>query len=150
MAISESQLKEEFIHFSQIADGVTDAGRFRGAYNNETIFYIKKYFNKIEFIAPNTNFYFDPNNPSTLLVCAPAGGIWKSPDAGLSWTSNTDLLPNLGVSDIAIDPSNSDIMFIATGDRDAGDTYSYGVMKSQDGGLSWDSTGLSFLYITLT
>ena len=38
-------------------------------------------------------------------------------------------------------------MFIATGDRDAGDTYSYGVMKSQDGGLSWDSTGLSFSFI---
>ena len=68
-------------------------------------------------------------------------------DSGLNWTSNTDLLPNLGVSDIAIDPSNSDIMFIATGDRDAGDTYSYGVMKSQDGGLSWDSTGLSFSFI---
>ena len=28
-------------------------------------------------------------------------------------------------------------MFIATGDRDAGDTYSYGIMKSQDGGLNW-------------
>ena len=63
MAISESQLKEEFIHFSQIADGVTDAGRFRGSYNSETIFYIKKYFDKIEFIAPNTNFYFDPESP---------------------------------------------------------------------------------------
>ena len=37
-------------------------------------------------------------------------------------------------------------MFIATGDRDAGDTYSYGVMKSIDGGLSWDSTGLSFSF----
>ena len=35
-------------------------------------------------------------------------------------------------------------MFIATGDRDAGDNYSYGVMKSIDGGNSWDSTGLSF------
>ena len=64
-----------------------------------------------------------------------------------TWTSNTDLLPNLGVSDIAIDPSNSDVMFIATGDRDAGDTYSYGIMKSQDGGLNWDSTGLSFSFV---
>ena len=90
---------------------------------------------------------FDPNNPSTLWVGAPAGGLWKSTDAGLSWTSNTDLLPNLGVSDIAIDPTNSDIMFIATGDRDAGDTYSYGIMKSQDGGLNWDSTGLSFSFV---
>ena len=73
MAISESQLEEEFIHFSQIADGVTDAGRFRGAYNSETIFYIKKYFDKIEFIAPNTNFYFDPESP-----------LSKSKDANIS------------------------------------------------------------------
>ena len=89
---------------------------------------------------------FDPQNPDVLWVGAPAGGLWKSIDAGLNWSSNTDLLPNLGVSDIAIDPTNSNIMFIATGDRDAGDTYSYGVMKSIDGGNSWDSTGLSFYY----
>ena len=63
MIVSKNQLGKEFIHFSQIADGVTDAGRFRGSYNDGTIFYIKKHFNKIEFIAPNTNFYFDPNNP---------------------------------------------------------------------------------------
>ena len=37
---------------------------------------------------------------------APAGGLWKSTDSGLSWTSNTDLLPNLGVSDMHIDPTN--------------------------------------------
>ena len=44
MIVSKNQLGKEFIHFSQIADGVTDAGRFRGSYNDGTIFYIKKHF----------------------------------------------------------------------------------------------------------
>ena len=63
MVVSENQLEKEFIYFSQIADGVTDAGRYRGSYQNEAIFYLKRYFDKIEFISPNTNFYFDPNSP---------------------------------------------------------------------------------------
>ena len=63
MVVSENQLKKEFIYFSQIADGVTDAGRYRGSYQNEAIFYINRYFDKLEFISPNTNFYFDPKSP---------------------------------------------------------------------------------------
>jgi len=63
MEIKNDQLNQDYIYFSQIADGVTEAGSFRGAYGSDVIFHIKKYFNRIEIIAPNTNFYFDPNNP---------------------------------------------------------------------------------------
>tara|TARA_B100001564_G_scaffold320076_1_gene297768 strand:+ start:13300 stop:15837 length:2538 start_codon:yes stop_codon:yes gene_type:complete len=63
MVISHDQLNKDFIYFSQIADGVTEAGSFRGAYGADVVFNIKRYFNKIEFIAPNTNFYFDKDNP---------------------------------------------------------------------------------------
>jgi len=90
------------------------------------------------------NVTFNPNNDNILWVGSPSGGLWKSIDGGQNWTSNTDLLPNLGVSDIAIDPTNTDIMYIITGDRDADDTYAYGLMKSTDGGESWNTTGLSF------
>ncbi|MDC3030065.1 PKD domain-containing protein, partial [Flavobacteriales bacterium] len=90
------------------------------------------------------NVTFDPNDDNILWVGSPSGGLWKSVDGGQNWTSNTDLLPNLGVSDIAIDPTNTNIMYIITGDRDADDTYAYGLMKSTDGGESWNSTGLSF------
>ncbi len=87
---------------------------------------------------------FNPTNPNIIWVGSPSGGLWKSTDGGENWSSNTDLLPNLGVSDIAIDPTNPDIMYIITGDRDADDTYAYGLMKSTDGGQSWNTTGLSF------
>ncbi|PCJ27682.1 MAG: hypothetical protein COA97_03435 [Flavobacteriales bacterium] len=62
MVISEKQIGQEFIYFSQIANGVLDAGSFRGAYRGSKVFKIEKYFNKIEFITQNTSSYFDPNS----------------------------------------------------------------------------------------
>ncbi|MFL2572154.1 MAG: hypothetical protein ACJ0QB_01760, partial [Flavobacteriaceae bacterium] len=88
----------------------------------------------------------DPVNSQTLYVGAPAGGIWKSIDDGLNWIPLTDNLPQIGVSGIAIDPTNNNIIYIATGDDDAGDSYSIGVMKSLDGGQTWNTTGLQYLW----
>src|SRR5690606_12295244 len=48
-----------------------------------------------------------------------------------------------GVSGIAIDPNNSDIVYISTGDGDGSDTYSIGVLKSRDAGQTWDTTGFT-------
>jgi hypothetical protein len=63
MVISDDQIGKEYIHFSQIAEGVLDAGAFRGAYRGSKVFKVEKYFNKIEFITQNTSFYFDPESP---------------------------------------------------------------------------------------
>jgi len=85
----------------------------------------------------------DPNNSNTYYAGAPAGGIWKSTDAGSTWAVLSDHLPQIGVSGIAIDYNNSNIIYIATGDDDAGDSYSVGVMKSTNGGTTWTTTGLN-------
>jgi len=99
---------------------------------------------------------FHNTDPNTFWVGTPAGGLWKTTDGGVSWTTNTDnSIPVLGVSDIAIDPTNMNNMYIATGDGDIGglyainrnglgDTKSVGVLKSTDGGATWNATGLSF------
>ena len=95
---------------------------------------------------------FHPTNTNTFWVGSPAGGLWKTTDAGQNWTSTTDNLPVLGVSDIAIDNTNPNTMYIATGDGDrayslsngAGDTKSMGVLKSIDGGATWNLTGLNW------
>ncbi len=89
-------------------------------------------------------FIVDPNNANTFYVGAPSGGIWKSTDAGKNWRPLSDNLPQIGVSGIAIDPNNSNIIYISTGDDDANDSYSIGVMKSTDGGSTWNKTGLEF------
>ena len=83
----------------------------------------------------------DPVNPNIYYVGAPAGGLWRSKDAGTTWTPLTDTLPQIGVSGVAVDPNNTDIIYITTGDDDAGDSYFVGVMKSTDGGTTWNSTG---------
>ncbi|WP_459209925.1 zinc-dependent metalloprotease [Aquimarina rhabdastrellae] len=62
LLIKEDQLNKDFIYFSQIADGVLDAGSFRGSYRGAKVFRIEKHYNKLEFKTQNTSFYFDKNN----------------------------------------------------------------------------------------
>ncbi len=83
---------------------------------------------------------FDPTDVNTIWVGAPAGGLWKTTDGGQSWTSNTDLMPTLGVSSILISPNDIDTMYLGSGDRDAGDAPGLGVYKSIDQGQSWFSS----------
>lgn len=87
----------------------------------------------------------DPLDPNTIFLGSPAGGIWKSTNAGSTWTPLSDELPQIGISGIAIDhPSGGNLtVYIATGDKDASDTYSVGILKSVNGG-PWISAGLSF------
>lgn len=88
---------------------------------------------------------FHPTDNNKFYVGAASGGIWKTTDGGTSWTAIGDDNAALGVSDIiVIDDVSDDIIYIATGDRDASDTYSVGVLKSTDGGSTWNTTGLSW------
>lgn len=87
---------------------------------------------------------FHPSDPNTFWVGTPVGGVWKTTDNGETWTTTTDDLPSIGISDIVVNPTNPDIIYIATGDRDAQDIFSVGVLKSVDGGETWNLTGLSF------
>jgi hypothetical protein len=92
---------------------------------------------------------FYPGNNNIIYACAPTGGLWKSTNGGATWSTNTDLLSELGTSDLAIDPGNPNIMYLATGDCDGpgADFHSIstiGVLKTTDGGNTWNSTGLSY------
>lgn len=86
----------------------------------------------------------DPFDSLTIYIGSPSGGLWKTTDEGANWEVLTDQLPVLGVSAIAINPTNTDIVYIGTGDADANDNYSIGVLKSIDGGYSWELTGLDW------
>jgi hypothetical protein len=87
---------------------------------------------------------FHPNVAATYWVGAPSGGLWKTTDNGVTWSTNTDNLSVIGCSDLAIDPVTPSTMYLATGDGDSGDTYCIGVLKSTDGGATWSPTGLVF------
>lgn len=89
---------------------------------------------------------FHPTDNDTYWIGAPAGGLWVTNDNGGSWTCLTDDNSVLGISDIFIptDYATSNTIYIATGDRDASDNYSVGVLKSTDAGITWQATGLGF------
>lgn len=89
---------------------------------------------------------FHPTNLNTWWIGAPAGGVWVTHNAGSSWSCLTDNNYVLGVSDIIALPdyATSNTLYIATGDKNAGDNKSIGVLKSTDGGQTWNTTGLTY------
>jgi len=99
---------------------------------------------------------FHPSDTSTYWIGTPAGGIWQTSDDGANWKVLSDNNTVLGVSSIAIpsDYATSKTIYIATGDRDGGsmsvlggsknDNNSIGVLKSTDGGYTWQTTTLSY------
>ncbi|NNE25611.1 MAG: glycosyl hydrolase, partial [Saprospiraceae bacterium] len=87
---------------------------------------------------------FHPSDANTFYIGTPFGGIWKTSDQGNTWTPLHDGLPSLGVSGIAVHPTNPDTIFILTGDGDGNNTPGVGVLKTYDGGITWMETGLSW------
>ena len=95
----------------------------------------------------------DPTNDNIMYAGSAAGGVWKTTDGGANWTPKTDDFAGLGVADIIIDPNNTNILYMATGDGEANDIPSIGIFKSIDGGDNWTATGLTYsinnaIYIT--
>ncbi|MEI6817806.1 MAG: glycosyl hydrolase, partial [Bacteroidota bacterium] len=86
----------------------------------------------------------DPIDSNKIYIGAPSGGLWKSADGGHTWATTTDNLPVLGVSTIAIDPTNTNVIYIGTSDNDAWECFSIGILKSTDGGNTWNTTGMSY------
>ena len=92
------------------------------------------------YIAGRTNsIAFHPTDPNTFYIAAAQGGVWKTTDAGVNWTVLTDNLGSIASGDIAIDPSNPNILYYGTGELNySGDSqYGDGIYKSTDAGLSW-------------
>lgn len=92
--------------------------------------------------AARVNFIrFNPVDNNIIWTVSPLGGLWKSIDAGQNWTTNTDLLPIIGCSDVAINPLDTQIMYLATGDANGTTSHltlsSIGILKSTDGGVTW-------------
>lgn len=88
---------------------------------------------------------FHPTNGDVYVGTA-GGGLWKGSYVGTtySWTLLTNSIPVSGVSGIVIHPTSPNIIYILTGDGDGGDNKCIGVFRSNDGGLSWEPTGLGY------
>ncbi|MEQ9569053.1 MAG: hypothetical protein RLN75_02595, partial [Longimicrobiales bacterium] len=86
----------------------------------------------------------DPSNPSVLYVASASGGLWKSTTRGHTWTNLTDDWPVSTFGDVALAPSNAEIVYAGTGEQNNRQSTSWGngVYRSDDGGETWRHLGL--------
>jgi photosystem II stability/assembly factor-like uncharacterized protein len=86
----------------------------------------------------------NPSNHSEYYVASGGGGVWKTVNAGVTFEP---VFENEGASSIgciAIDPNNTNVVWVGTGENNNQRSVSYGdgLYKSEDGGKSWKNVGL--------
>ena len=86
----------------------------------------------------------DPQNPNTIYIGSPNGGLWRSKNNGNSWVLLDETATFSGVSGIAIDYNDSNIIYVSTGDEDGGNSATTGVWKSINGGNTWTQTSYPY------
>jgi len=85
-----------------------------------------------------------PSQPNVFYIAANNGGVWRTIDYGHTWSPIFEDQPTQSVGDIAVSPSNPNVIYVASGegiqrpDLSVGD----GVYKSSDAGKTWVNTGL--------
>lgn len=91
---------------------------------------------------------FHPDNPDIMFAGSVGGGLFRSDNAGESWYPITDALPNLAIGCFEIAVSDPNIMYLGTGEGyPNGDAIKgVGLFKSTDGGMTWNSTFMDYVY----
>src|SRR5438046_5291804 len=86
----------------------------------------------------------DPRNPFVLYVGLGHGGVFKTSDNGVSFDPIFDKQPALSIGAIAIAPSDSDAIWVGTGEANDRNSSGWGngVYRSHDGGENWQNVGL--------
>ncbi|MFT5817343.1 MAG: hypothetical protein ACI95K_000824 [Lentimonas sp.] len=80
---------------------------------------------------------YHPTDSNTLFAITSSGGIFKTANEGVTWKPISDLLPNTYCASMAINPVNTDVMYLGTGDANYGYRGGLGIWKTTDGGDTW-------------
>ena len=86
----------------------------------------------------------DPTDKKRWFVAVASGGVWKTENAGTTWTPVFDGEGSYSTACVAIDPRNPNVVWVGTGENNAQRSVGYGdgVYRSEDGGTSWKNVGL--------
>jgi photosystem II stability/assembly factor-like uncharacterized protein len=86
-----------------------------------------------------------PGAPERFYFGSVGGGVWRSDNAGRTWTPIFDGQPIASIGAIAVAPSDPKVIYVGTGEADMRSdiTYGNGVYKSSDGGATWTHVGLA-------
>lgn len=87
---------------------------------------------------------FHPDNDNVWYVAVGSGGVWKTENAGTTWTPLFDSQKSYSTGCITLDPQNPSTVWVGTGENVGGRHVAYGdgIYRSQDGGKSWENRGL--------
>lgn len=83
-----------------------------------------------------------PTDDNTVYFGSAAGGVWKTIDAGATWTPMFDQVGTLPIGAITLDPSDANKVWVGTGDKNGGACAGYfgqGVFLSTDAGVTWQA-----------
>ena len=85
-----------------------------------------------------------PGDPSIVYVATASGGLWKTTNGGVTWKPIFERQGTISIGDIALAPSNRDVVWVGTGESNVRNSVSFGdgVYKSTDGGKTWQHMGL--------
>ena len=86
-----------------------------------------------------------PSEPDTFYFGAVGGGVWKTENAGRTWTPTSDQgIPIGSIGAVAVAPSDPNVVYVGTGEPDIRAQHSYGIgmFKSVDAGKTWRAIGL--------
>ena len=85
-----------------------------------------------------------PGDPNIVYVASASGGLWKTTNGGVKWTPIFEREGTISIGDIALAPSNPEVVWVGTGESNVRNSVSFGdgVYKSTDGGKTWQHMGL--------
>jgi photosystem II stability/assembly factor-like uncharacterized protein len=85
-----------------------------------------------------------PTDKNTWYIAVGSGGLWKTTNRGISWQPVFDSQKSYSIGSVTIDPNNSDVIWVGTGENVSGRHVAWGdgVYKSLDGGKNWNQMGL--------
>lgn len=89
-------------------------------------------------------FAVDPNDRAKFYIAVASGGVWKTVNAGTTWTPIFENYGAFSVGAIALDQKDPNVLWVGTGERNSQRSVGYGdgVYKSEDGGRSFRKVGL--------
>jgi photosystem II stability/assembly factor-like uncharacterized protein len=89
-------------------------------------------------------FAVHPADRAHYYVAVASGGVWKTVNAGTTWTPLFDHEGSYSIGCITLDPKNPHVIWVGTGENNSQRSVSYGdgVYKSTDSGRSWQNVGL--------